>query len=250
MIILRSQREIERIQAAGKIAADTLTLLAKHAVPGVTTKELDELAEEFIRSQGAIPACKGYYGYPASVCISINEAVVHGIPNAHTVLRNGDIVSLDLVVQKDGFMGDTAITVPVGTIDEACKQLLEVTEAALYEGIRAAVPGNHVGDIGHAVESYVKPYHYGVVEDYVGHGIGTEMHADPTVPNYGNPGEGDKLEAGMIICIEPMINMGTKQVRTLHDEWTVITRDRKPSAHFEHTVAITEDGPLILTERS
>ena len=250
MVILRSRREIERIASAGHVAAATLSLLAKHVAPGISTLELDELAEDFIRSQGAVPACKGYYGFPASVCISVNEGVVHGIPSAHHKLRDGDIVSLDLVVQKDGFMGDTAITVPVGEIDEASRQLLEVTEQALYQGIAAAVVGNHIGDIGHAVQSYVRPYRYGVVMEYVGHGIGTEMHAEPEVPNYGKPGEGLRLEAGMVICIEPMINMGKAQTKTLKDGWTVMTADRKRSAHFEHTVAITEDGPLILTERS
>lgn len=250
MLILRSEREIERIRAAGKIAADTLTLLHRNARPGVTTKELDTMAEEYIRSCDAVPACKGYYGFPASVCISVNEAVVHGIPSDRIVLRDGDIVSFDLVVQKDGFMGDTAMTVGIGTIDEASEQLLRVTEESLMAGIAAAVVGNHVGDIGHAVESYVRPYGYGVVEDYVGHGIGTDMHAEPEVPNYGKPGSGDRLEAGMVICIEPMINMGTKKVRTLRDGWSVVTRDKKRSAHFEHTLAITADGPVILTERS
>ena len=250
MVILRSQREIERIASAGRVAASTLSLLAEHVSPGMSTLELDEMAEDFIRSQGAVPACKGYYGFPASVCISVNEGVVHGIPSAHRKLCDGDIVSLDLVVQKDGFMGDTAITVPVGEIDEASQQLLEVTEQALYQGIAAAVVGNHIGDIGYAVQSYVRPYRYGVVMEYVGHGIGTEMHAEPEVPNYGKPGEGLRLEAGMVICIEPMINMGKAQTKTLKDGWTVITADRKRSAHFEHTVAITEDGPLILTERS
>ncbi len=250
MLILRSPREIERIRAAGKIAADTLTLLQQRALPGMTTKELDALAEEYIRSCDAVPACKGYYGFPASVCISVNETVVHGIPSDRVVLRDGDIVSFDLVVQKDGFMGDTAMTVGIGEIDDASAQLLRVTQESLAAGIAAALVGNHVGDIGHAVESYVRPYGYGVVEDYVGHGIGTEMHAEPEIPNYGTPGTGDVLEAGMVICIEPMINMGTKRVRTLRDGWSVVTRDKQRSAHFEHTLAITDDGPVILTERS
>ena len=166
------------------------------------------------------------------------------------ILKEGDIVSLDLVVTKDGFMGDTAMTVPVGEISPKTQQLLDVTQGALAAGIAAAVVGNHVGDIGHAVSAFVEPYHYGVVKEYVGHGIGTEMHAEPEVPNYGTPHTGDRLEAGMILCIEPMINLGTAQVRTLKDGWTVVTKDRKPSAHFEHTIAITDDGPRILTERS
>ena len=250
MIILRSAREIERIAAAGKIAAQTLQLLASKAVPGISTWELDQIAEEYIVQQGAIPECKGYYGFPSSVCISVNEGVVHGIPSKRVILKEGDIVSLDLVVTKDGFMGDTAMTVPVGKISPKTQQLLDVTQGALAAGIAAAVVGNHVGDIGHAVSAFVAPYHYGVVKEYVGHGIGTEMHAEPEVPNYGTPHTGDRLEAGMILCIEPMINLGTAQVRTLKDGWTVVTKDRKPSAHFEHTIAITDDGPRILTERS
>ena len=243
MIILRSAREIERIAAAGKIAAQTLQLLASKAVPGISTWELDQIAEEYIVQQGAIPECKGYYGFPGSVCISVNEGVVHGIPSKRVILKEGDIVSLDLVVTKDGFMGDTAMTVPVGKISPKTQQLLDVTQGALAAGIAAAVVGNHVGDIGHAVSAFVAPYHFG-------HGIGTEMHAEPEVPNYGTPHTGDRLEAGMILCIEPMINLGTAQVRTLKDGWTVVTKDRKPSAHFEHTIAITDDGPRILTERS
>lgn len=250
MIILRSRREIERIRAAGKIAADTLTMLAEHAVPGVSTAELDSLAEEFIRSHGAIPACKGYRGFPSSVCISVNEGVVHGIPSPQIILRDGDIVSLDLVVEKDGFMGDTAITVPVGAIDEKKERLLRATEEALYVGINAAVVGAHVGDIGYAIQEFIKPYGYGIIQEYTGHGIGTEMHAEPNVPNYGKPGTGDVLDPGMILCIEPMINLGRRYVRTLKDGWTVVTKDRQPSAHFEHTIAVTADGPLILTERS
>lgn len=250
MIILRSAREIERIAAAGKIAAQTLQLLASKAVPGISTWELDQIAEEYIVQQGAIPECKGYYGFPGAVCISVNEGVVHGIPSKRVILKEGDIVSLDLVVTKDGFMGDTAMTVPVGKISPKTQQLLDVTQGALAAGIAAAVVGNHVGDIGHAVSAFVAPYHYGVVKEYVGHGIGTEMHAEPEVPNYGTPHTGDRLEAGMILCIEPMINLGTAQVRTLKDGWTVVTKDRKPSAHFEHTIAITDDGPRILTERS
>lgn len=250
MIILRSLREIARIQAASKIAADTLTLLKRHARPGISTAELDRMAEEYIVSQGAIPACKGYQGFPSSVCISPNEGVVHGIPSERKILRAGDIVSFDLVVEKDGFMGDTAITVPVGEVDAESRQLLAVTEGALQAGIAAAQAGAHVGDIGHAVSAYVAPYRYGIVRDFVGHGIGTEMHAEPQVPNYGKPGKGERLEVGMVLCIEPMVNAGTAKVKTLRDRWTVVTADKKRSAHFEHTIAITADGPMILTERS
>lgn len=250
MIILRSQREIELIKQAGKITADTLTLLASKVVPGISTQELDEIAEKYIRQQDAIPACKGYFGFPASLCTSVNEQVVHGIPSVDKILCEGDIISLDLVVAKDGYMGDSAITVPVGKVNDDLLKLMQVTEESLRKGIEAAIVGNHVGDIGYAVSSFVKPHGYGVVEDYVGHGIGTDMHEEPEIPNFGTPGHGPLLEEGMVICIEPMINIGTKDVKVLKDEWTVVTKDHKRSAHFEHTLVITNNGPIVLTERS
>ena len=208
------------------------------------------MAEEFIRANGGIPACKGYEGYPATLCTSVNEVVVHGIPSAKRILRKGDIISIDLVVEVDGYKGDSCITVPVGRTSKKNMKLIEVTENALFAGIKQAVVGNHVGDIGHAIESFVKPYGYGVLREYVGHGIGTEMHEEPEIPNYGTPGHGPRLEEGMCICIEPMITMGSEKVYTLKDGWSVLTKDGLPSAHMEHTLVITEEGPEILTLRN
>lgn len=250
MITIRTPEEIEKIALASKLTADTLSLLEKTVRPGISTLELDRIAEEYIRSNGGIPSCKGYEGYPASLCTSVNDMVVHGIPSAKKILRKGDIISIDLVVELNGYMGDSCITIPVGHTNKKNLQLIEVTEQALFAGIKQAVPGNHVGDIGYAVEKTVKPYGYGVLREYVGHGIGTDMHEDPEVPNYGTPGHGPRLEEGMVICIEPMITMGSPDILTLRDGWGVVTVDGKPAAHIEHTVAITKDGPKILTLRS
>ena len=250
MITIRTPEEIEKIALASKLTADTLSLMEKTVRPGISTLELDRIAEEYIRSNGGIPSCKGYEGYPASLCTSVNDMVVHGIPSAKKILRKGDIISIDLVVELNGYMGDSAITIPVGHTNKKNLQLIEVTEQALFAGIKQAVPGNHVGDIGYAVEKTVKPYGYGVLREYVGHGIGTDMHEDPEVPNYGTPGHGPRLEEGMVICIEPMITMGSPDILTLRDGWGVVTADGKPAAHIEHTVAITKDGPKILTLRS
>ena len=250
MITIRTPEEIEKIALASKLTADTLSLLEKTVRPGSSTLELDRIAEEYIRSNGGIPSCKGYEGYPASLCTSVNDMVVHGIPSAKKILRKGDIISIDLVVELNGYMGDSCITIPVGHTNKKNLQLIEVTEQALFAGIKQAVPGNHVGDIGYAVEKTVKPYGYGVLREYVGHGIGTDMHEDPEVPNYGTPGHGPRLEEGMVICIEPMITMGSPDILTLRDGWGVVTADGKPAAHIEHTVAITKDGPKILTLRS
>lgn len=250
MITIRTPEEIEKIALASKLTADTLSLLEKTVRPGISTLELDRIAEEYIRSNGGIPSCKGYEGYPASLCTSVNDMVVHGIPSAKKFLRKGDIISIDLVVELNGYMGDSCITIPVGHTNKKNLQLIEVTEQALFAGIKQAVPGNHVGDIGYAVEKTVKPYGYGVLREYVGHGIGTDMHEDPEVPNYGTPGHGPRLEEGMVICIEPMITMGSPDILTLRDGWGVVTADGKPAAHIEHTVAITKDGPKILTLRS
>jgi methionine aminopeptidase, type I len=250
MITIRTPEEIEKIALASKLTADTLSLLEKTVRPGISTLELDRIAEEYIRSNGGIPSCKGYEGYPASLCTSVNDMVVHGIPSAKKILRKGDIISIDLVVELNGYMGDSCITIPVGHTNKKNLQLIEVTEQALFAGIKQAVPGNHVGDIGYAVEKTVKPYGYGVLREYVGHGIGTDMHEDPEVPNYGTPGHGPRLEEGMVICIEPMITMGSPDILTLRDGWGVVTADGKPAAHIEHTVAITKDGPKILTLRS
>lgn len=249
MITIRTPKEIEKIAAASKLTADTLAMLAKEVKAGISTLDLDKIAEEYIRKNGGIPACKGYEGYPATLCTSVNEVVVHGIPSAKRILRKGDIISIDLVVDVDGYKGDSCITVPVGRTGKKNMKLIEVTEGALFAGIKQAVVGNHVGDIGHAVESFVKPYGYGVLREYVGHGIGTEMHEDPEVPNYGTPGHGPLLEEGMCICIEPMITMGSERVYTLKDGWSVLTSDGLPAAHMEHTLVITKEGPKILTLR-
>ena len=250
MIMLKSKREIELIRAAGKITADALDLMREIAKPGISTGELDQRCEEYIRSQGALPSCKGYYGYPATICASINDEVVHGIPDFKRKLKDGDIISIDLVVNKDGYHGDSTVTLPIGDVDKATLQLLKVTEECLYKAIDQAVAGKHLGDIGHAVQEYAESFGYGVVRDYVGHGIGSDMHEDPEVPNYGIAGHGELLEPGLVLAIEPMINMGTEKVHQLKNGWTVVTRDKKPSAHFEHTVAVTENGPDILTLRS
>ncbi|EFR43187.1 type I methionyl aminopeptidase [Dialister micraerophilus] len=250
MITIRTPKEIEKIAAASKLTADTLSMLAKEVKAGISTLDLDKMAEEFIRANGGIPACKGYEGYPATLCTSVNEVVVHGIPSAKRILRKGDIISIDLVVEVDGYKGDSCITVPVGRTSKKNMKLIEVTENALFAGIKQAVVGNHVGDIGHAIESFVKPYGYGVLREYVGHGIGTEMHEEPEIPNYGTPGHGPRLEEGMCICIEPMITMGSEKVYTLKDGWSVLTKDGLPSAHMEHTLVITEEGPEILTLRN
>lgn len=250
MITIRTPEEIEKIAQASKLTADTLSLLEKTVKPGISTLELDRIAEEYIRAHGGIPSCKGYEGYPASLCTSVNDMVVHGIPSAKKILRKGDIISIDLVVELNGYMGDSCITIPVGHTNKKNLQLIEVTEQALFAGIKRAVPGNHVGDIGYAVEKTVKPYGYGVLREYVGHGIGTDMHEDPEIPNYGTPGHGPRLEEGMVICIEPMITMGSAEILTLRDGWGVVTADGKPAAHIEHTVVVTKDGPRILTLRS
>lgn len=249
MITIYTSEEIEKIAAAGKLTADTLSMLEKAVCPGISTLELDEMAEKFIRSRGGIPSCKGYEGFPGSICASVNDTVVHGIPSARKILKKGDIISLDLVVELNGYMGDSCITVPVGHTNKKNAQLLKVTEEALFAGIKQAVPGNTVGDIGHAVESYVRPYGYDVLRDYVGHGIGIEMHEDPEIPNYGTPGHGSRLEEGMVICIEPMVTMGRADIITLRDGWGVVTADGLPAAHCEHTIAITGNGPRILTLR-
>ena len=249
MITIYTSGEIEKIAAAGKLTADTLSMLQKAVVPGISTGELDEMAEKFIRDRGGIPSCKGYEGFPATICASVNEEVVHGIPG-HRKLHDGDIISVDLVVNKDGYHGDSTITIPVGSVAPETLKLLKVTEECLYKGIEQAVAGKHMGDIGQAVQQYAESFGYGVVRDYVGHGIGADMHEEPEVPNYGRAGHGVLLEEGMVLAIEPMINMGTEKVRQLDNGWTVITQDKKPAAHFEHTVAVTDHGPEILTLQS
>lgn len=231
---------------AGAIVGSTLSLLKRSVVPGITTGELNRIAEKNIRSQGAVPAFLGYQGFPGTICASVNEEIVHGIPGKR-VLKEGDIIKMDVGAIIDGFIGDAAISVAVGEIEEPTQRLMDDTNASLYAGIAAAQPGNRIGDIGAAVESYALERGYGVVRQFVGHGIGRFLHEDPQVPNYGEPGKGILLRPGMCICIEPMLNMGGEETKILDDDWTVVTADGSLSSHFEHTLAITEDGPKILT---
>jgi methionyl aminopeptidase len=248
MIQLKSAREIELMAQGGKILAATVELLRRSVRAGMTTADLDEIAETFIRShEGATPAFKGLYDFPGSVCTSINHEIVHGIPSPKRVLREGDLVSIDVGVGYKGFFTDSAVTVAVGTVDAESQRLLDVTQAALAAGIAAARPGNHIGDIGAAVQSVVEDAGFSVVRDLVGHGIGTEFHEDPQVPNYGKPKRREKLVPGLTIAIEPMVNAGGPATKTLSDRWTIVTLDGSRSAHFEHTVAITEDGNRVLT---
>ncbi len=248
MITIKSAREIETMAEAGRIVADTLALAASRAQPGMSTGDLDELAEEFIRSHpGARPSFKGLYEFPASLCASINEEIVHGIPSDSRVLRDGDIISVDCGVCVDGLHADSATTIGVGELSNSTERLLSVTRKALDAGVRVAVVGNHVGDIGHAVQHTAEDAGYSVVRELVGHGIGTSFHEEPQIPNYGKPKRGPRLVIGMTIAIEPMINAGRPDIRTLNDRWTVVTVDGSLSAHFEHTVAIEPDGPRILT---
>jgi methionyl aminopeptidase len=249
MLTLKSQRELDVMARGGRILAATLDHVRAHVRPGVSTKELDTLAEKFLRSHpGASPAFKGLYGFPASVCTSINEEIVHGIPSPRRVLRDGDLVKLDVGVKYEGYYTDSAITVPVGAIDAESERLLDVTQRALDAGIAAARVGNHIGDIGAAIASVVKAAGYTTADDLVGHYVGSRPHGDPQVPNFGTPKRGAKLLAGLTLAIEPMVNIGASATRTLRDRWTVVTADGSRSAHFEHTIAITEQGPLVLTQ--
>jgi methionyl aminopeptidase len=248
VITIKSSREIESMAEAGRILAETLALVASRAVPGISTGELDEIAEEFIRSHpGARPSFKGLYDFPASLCTSINSEIVHGIPSRRRVLKDGDVVSVDCGVCIDGLHGDSAITIGIGDVSEDAERLLRVTREALDAGVKQAVVGNHVGDIGHAVQKVAEAAGFSVVRELVGHGIGTSFHEEPQVPNFGKPKRGPRLVEGMTIAIEPMVNMGRPDIRTLADKWTVVTVDGSLSAHFEHTVAIEPGGPRILT---
>ena len=251
MITLKSPREIDTMAAAGRIVAETLALMERSARPGVSTKQLDRQAEEFIRSHpGALPSFKGLYDFPATLCTSINSEVVHGIPSAKRVLKEGDLISVDVGVQLEGLHADSAATFPVGAVTPEAQRLLQVTQDALAAGIAQAKAGNHVGDIGHAVQQVAERAGYSVVREMVGHGIGSSFHEEPQVPNFGKPKRGARLVAGMTIAIEPMVNVGSAEIRTLSDKWTVVTADGSLSAHFEHTVAIAENGeqPRILTK--
>ncbi len=247
MITIKSQREFEMLRQAGRIVGETLALLRTAVKPGVTTGDLDLLAEENIRKLGSVPAFKGLYGFPGSLCVSINEEVVHGIPNRRRKLRDGDIISMDLGAIVEGYYGDAAITVPVGEVSDKVKHLLDVTRRSLWAGIEKVLPGNRVGDIGAAVQLLAEDAGYGVVRDYVGHGIGTKLHEEPQIPNYGTPGTGVVLKAGMAVAIEPMVTMGTFRTKTKKDKWTVVTADGGWSAHFEHTVLIHEGAPEVVT---
>ena len=247
MIVLKTGRELNIMKEACRISAGALQTAGKAVEPGVTTAELDRLAEEYIRSQGGEPNFKNYEGYPATACISINNEVIHGMPSAKRKLRAGDIVSIDLGAKFDGYHGDNAATFACGDISEEAKRLMDATRESLYEGIKAARAGGRVGDIGHAVQSYVEARGYTVVRQFVGHGVGTHLHEAPEVPNFGTPGRGVRLMPGMTIAIEPMVNAGAAGVEVQPDGWTVLTKDGSLSAHFEHTVAITADGPKIMT---
>lgn len=250
MIILKTPDEIEVMARASRVVAEALEIVQKEVRAGITTDELDRIAEEAIRARGALPAFKGYRGYPKTLCASVNEQVVHGIPSKRK-LKNGDIIGLDLGAIVGGFYGDSAVTVPVGPISDAVARLVRVTEEALYLGIQQAVVGNRLSDISYAVQRHVEAAGFSVVTEFVGHGIGRQLHEEPQVPNYGKPGQGPRLQPGMVLAIEPMVNMGGSAVRVLDDRWTAVTADGSLSAHFEHTIAIQADGPArILSQRA
>jgi methionyl aminopeptidase len=249
VIVCRSAAELERMRASGRLVGEVLTELASKVAPGVSTAELDELAEKRILAAGGTPAFKGYHGYPATICASINDEVIHGIPSGRRILADGDIISIDVGVSLDGYFGDSAITLPVGTVSAEAASLLRATEEALYKAIECARPGGRVSDIGHAVQQHVESFGFSVVREFVGHGIGQRMHEEPQVPNYGEPGRGPRLAEGMVLAIEPMVNAGKPAVKVLADGWTAVTRDKSLSAHFEHTVAVTAGEPWILTAR-
>jgi methionyl aminopeptidase len=248
VIQLKSGREIDLMAMGGHILHATIETLRNAVRPGISTGELDAIAEEFIRShEGALPAFKGLYGFPGSICTSVNNEIVHGIPSKKRVVKEGDIISLDVGVGYKGYFTDSAVTVPVGQIGAAAQRLLDVTQESLSAGIAAATPGNHIGDIGAAVQAVVEKAGYSVVRDLVGHGIGVEFHEDPQVPNYGKPKRREKLVPGLTLAIEPMVNVGGPATKTLSDRWTIVTADGSLSAHFEHTVAITDGAPIVLT---
>ena len=247
MINLKSPKEIELMKGASRIVAEILLELKGNIREGATTADMDRMAEELTLKKKAKPAFKGYRGFPASLCISVNEEVVHGIPSTKRVLKSGDVVGLDFGVIYDGYYGDSAMTVPIGTISPEVAHLVKITEQCLYKAIEQAVPGNYIADISAAVQQLADLNNYGIVRDFCGHGIGRSLHEDPPVLNYVANGKGPKIKPGLVLAIEPMINMGTEKVKILEDGWTVITADGKPSAHFEHTIAVTPEGPVILT---
>jgi methionyl aminopeptidase len=250
VIVCRSKAELERMREAGRLVGEVLTELSARVAPGVSTADLDALAEKMMVAAGGTPAFKGYHGYPASICASINDEVIHGIPSGRRLLQEGDIVSIDVGVSLDGYFGDSAITLPVGPVSEEAATLLRVTEESLHKAIERVRPGGRVSDIGHVVQRHVESYGFSVVREFVGHGIGQKMHEEPQVPNYGEPGRGPRLTEGMVIAIEPMVNAGKPAVKVLGDGWTAVTRDGSLSAHFEHTVAVMAGEPWILTARA
>jgi methionyl aminopeptidase len=247
MIVLKSEEELLLMREAGRLVAEAQALIEKHLKPGITTKELDQLIPSFLKEKKAQSTFLGYRGFPAHICTAVNEEVVHGIPGKRE-LSSGDIIGIDIGIRLKGYCGDRAVTYPVGKISSPAKELLKVTEEALYKGIEKAVVGNRLSDISHAIQSYVEERGYSVVRDYVGHGIGQKMHEDPQVPHFGPPGRGPRLKEGMVLAIEPMVNIGDFGVKVKRDNWTVVTEDGSLSAQFEHTVALTKKGPWILTE--
>jgi methionyl aminopeptidase len=250
MITIRSEAEIERMYTANQLVSDVLAQLEAAVAPGVTTWDLDALAERLVREGGAVPAFKGYRGYPATLCASINEEVVHGIPSKTRALKDGDVISLDMGVKMGGYYGDSAVTVAVGQVPERTQALLRVTREALDRAIAQARVGARLSDIGHAVQAWVEAHGFSIVREFVGHGIGEQLHEEPQIPNYGRPGHGVKLAAGMVLAIEPMVAMGRPETKVLADKWTAVTRDGSLAAHFEHTVAVTANGPRVLTLRA
>lgn len=248
MITLKSERELALMREAGHIVALAHKAVREAIRPGISTAELDKIAYDVITSNGAIPSFLNYNGFPATICASVNEVVIHGIPSKNTILKDGDIISVDIGANYKGYHGDCAKTFFVGSVSEEKRQLVEVTTQSLYEGLKFARPGNRLSDISHAIEEYAKSFGYSIVLEYTGHGVGHALHEDPAVPNYGAPGKGPILKKGMTLAIEPMVNMGTHRIRVLKDNWTVVTQDKKPSAHYEHSIVITDDGYEILTK--
>lgn len=246
MIIVKTRREIEIMKKAGKIVAESLDLAGRSVKPGMTTNEIDSIVEEYIKSKGALPAFKGYQGFPASICASINEEIVHGIPSSRKI-KEGDIISIDIGSYIEGYYGDAARTFCVGKVDDEKEKLVNITKESFYEGIKYAREGYRLSDISHAIQSYVESAGFSVVRDYVGHGIGRDMHEDPQIPNFGKPNKGPRLQKGMVLAIEPMVNAGSYHVRLMQNNWTVVTYDGKPSAHYENSIVITDGEPFILT---
>ncbi len=249
LITIKSEREIDLMRHAGMLVSEMHKFIKPYIKEGISTLELDRLCDEFITSHDGVASCKGYEGYPNALCTSINNVLVHGIPHEDDILKNGDIITIDVVIGYKGYQGDAAWTYAVGEVDSNKKYLMEHTEKALYEGIKKVVPGNRIGDISHAIQVYAEDHNLGVVRELCGHGIGREMHEDPEVPNFGIENTGPKLKPGMVICIEPMLTFGKRDVYVLEDDWTVVTEDSSDAAHYEHTVLVTEDGYVILTPR-